>query len=111
MLSCNTKQSRTENNHHENLTFVSSLPLTLMLSKHFHNYRTCDEMEIPEEYCICVQTWKNLSTDDQTVQMAAHLLINYINKYLTKKKVSNVCSTLIFKEVIINTLRFQTYPL
>lgn len=57
-------------------------------------------MEIHEDYCICVKTWRNLSTDDNLVQKAAHFLIDYINEYLAMKNVSDVCSTLTFKQVL-----------
>uniref|UniRef100_A0A0R3RP15 BH4_2 domain-containing protein n=1 Tax=Elaeophora elaphi TaxID=1147741 RepID=A0A0R3RP15_9BILA len=58
--------------------------------------RTCEEMEIPHEYCICEQTWhkSDIHSDDAT--KAAQLVIVYVNDFLKQKNLSGICETLDF---------------
>ncbi|EJW76070.1 hypothetical protein WUBG_13019 [Wuchereria bancrofti] len=62
--------------------------------------RTCEEMEIPDEYCICEQTWYNTDIHGDDVTNAAQFLINDINDFLKQKNLTEICETLDFIEII-----------
>uniref|UniRef100_A0A1I7VSA2 NUC domain-containing protein n=1 Tax=Loa loa TaxID=7209 RepID=A0A1I7VSA2_LOALO len=62
--------------------------------------RTCEEMEIPEEYCICEQTWHKINIYGDDVTEAAQLLIASINDFLKQKNLTGTCEVLDFIEVI-----------
>uniref|UniRef100_A0A1I8EQA6 Uncharacterized protein n=1 Tax=Wuchereria bancrofti TaxID=6293 RepID=A0A1I8EQA6_WUCBA len=62
--------------------------------------RTCEEMEIPDEYCICEQTWYKTDIHGDDVTNAAQFLINDINNSLKQKNLTEICETLNFIEVI-----------
>lgn len=63
-------------------------------------FRTCEEMLIPEEYCVCLHTWDPVNPNDTEVIKAAHTLITDINHYIESKNLSHLCSTLSFSNVI-----------
>ncbi|VDN87636.1 unnamed protein product [Brugia pahangi] len=62
--------------------------------------RTCEEMEIPDEYCICEQIWHKIDIHSDNVTNAAQFLINDINDFLKQKNLTEICETLDFIEVI-----------
>lgn len=62
--------------------------------------RTCGEMEIPEDFCICVRTWHAIDTNNANVTEAANLIIEDINDFLKQKKLSEHCETLSLIKVI-----------
>ncbi|KAK6105241.1 hypothetical protein QQG55_19470 [Brugia pahangi] len=62
--------------------------------------RTCEEMEIPDEYCICKQIWHKTDIHSDDVTNAAQFLINDINDFLKQKNLTEICETLDFIEVI-----------
>ncbi|MCP9264322.1 hypothetical protein DINM_022369 [Dirofilaria immitis] len=62
--------------------------------------RTCEEMEIPKEYCICEQIWHKSDVHNDDATKAAQLIIANINDFLKQKILHTVCERLNFTEVI-----------
>ncbi|KAL3985846.1 hypothetical protein ACH3XW_40330 [Acanthocheilonema viteae] len=62
--------------------------------------RTCEEMEIPDQYCICKKQWYKMDIHNENVTKAAQFIINKINDYLKEKSTDEKCETLHLKEVI-----------
>ncbi|KAL3997450.1 hypothetical protein ACH3XW_10970 [Acanthocheilonema viteae] len=62
--------------------------------------RTCEEMEIPDEYCICERTWYKSDINSYDVKKSAQFLVIYINNFLKQKNLSGICETLTFVKVI-----------
>ncbi|VDN07997.1 unnamed protein product, partial [Thelazia callipaeda] len=62
--------------------------------------RTCKEMEIKTEYCICKEFWRNISAKVKNVEEAAQFIISMINNYLEQKNSSEVCEKLHLIKVI-----------
>uniref|UniRef100_A0A8R1Y239 Uncharacterized protein n=1 Tax=Onchocerca volvulus TaxID=6282 RepID=A0A8R1Y239_ONCVO len=63
--------------------------------------RTCEDMEIPDEYCICEKKWYKI--DDiriENVTKAAQFIIDKINDCLKAKRVDGICERLYLKEVV-----------
>uniref|UniRef100_A0A0R3S0V7 Sulfatase domain-containing protein n=1 Tax=Elaeophora elaphi TaxID=1147741 RepID=A0A0R3S0V7_9BILA len=62
--------------------------------------RTCQEMEISDEYCICEQIWHKSDIYGDDTTKAAQFLIANINDSLKQKNLSGLCETLTFIKVI-----------
>ncbi|VDO25498.1 unnamed protein product [Onchocerca flexuosa] len=63
--------------------------------------RTCEEMEIPDEYCICEKKWYKIDDiRNENVTKAAQFIIDKINDYLKEKHVDEICERLYLKEVV-----------
>ncbi|VDM93077.1 unnamed protein product, partial [Litomosoides sigmodontis] len=56
--------------------------------------RTCEEMEIPDEYCICERIWHKVDIYGDDAMRAAQILIEDINNSLKQRNVSEICETL-----------------
>ncbi|VDM91366.1 unnamed protein product, partial [Onchocerca ochengi] len=67
-----------------------------------YDFRTCEEMEIPMEYCICQQIWHKFDIHNDDATKAAHLIITDINDFLKRKTLNGICEMLRFIEVIIS---------
>ncbi|MFH4974820.1 hypothetical protein AB6A40_001529 [Gnathostoma spinigerum] len=62
--------------------------------------RTCKEMEIAEEYCLCIEKKEGLDSNDVLAVNAGKSIISYINTFLASKNKSNDCLVLNFTEVV-----------
>ncbi|CAG9530704.1 unnamed protein product [Cercopithifilaria johnstoni] len=62
--------------------------------------RTCEEMEIPDEYCICERIWHKSDIHGDDATKSAEFLIAYINDFLKQRNLSRICETLSLIEVI-----------
>uniref|UniRef100_A0A0R3RXM6 DUF229 domain containing protein n=1 Tax=Elaeophora elaphi TaxID=1147741 RepID=A0A0R3RXM6_9BILA len=62
--------------------------------------RTCNEMEIPDQYCICEKQWQKIDTHNENVTNAAQFIIDKINDYVKEKSAEKKCETLHLKKVI-----------
>ncbi|EFO25716.1 hypothetical protein LOAG_02772 [Loa loa] len=60
--------------------------------------RTCEEMEIPDQFCICEKQWRKTTTHNENVKKAAQFIVDTINDILKRKR--ETCKTLYLKEVI-----------
>ncbi|VBB34861.1 unnamed protein product, partial [Acanthocheilonema viteae] len=61
---------------------------------------TCEEMEIPDEYCICERVWHKSDIYGDDATKAAQFLIADINDFLKQKNLNKICETLEFIEVV-----------
>nr|CRZ25204.1 Bm7123 [Brugia malayi] len=66
--------------------------------------RTCEEMEIPDQFCICEKQWHTIDIHDENVMKAAQFTVNAINNFLKKKGAGEKCEILHLKEEKILTL-------
>ncbi|VIO98950.1 Uncharacterized protein BM_BM7123 [Brugia malayi] len=62
--------------------------------------RTCEEMEIPDQFCICEKQWHTIDIHDENVMKAAQFTVNAINNFLKKKGAGEKCEILHLKEVV-----------
>ncbi|CAG9532837.1 unnamed protein product [Cercopithifilaria johnstoni] len=62
--------------------------------------RTCDEMKISDQYCICKKQWDKIDVLNENATKAAQFIVNKINDYLKGKHANEKCEELRLKEVI-----------
>ncbi|VDK19705.1 unnamed protein product [Anisakis simplex] len=65
----------------------------------YHDFRSCEEMEVDEWYCLCY-TWKDVKLDSDRVQRAGRTVIDTVNRFLESENISSICAKLEFTKVI-----------
>ncbi|VDN52007.1 unnamed protein product [Dracunculus medinensis] len=61
--------------------------------------RTCQEMFIPMDHCICLNSWRNLPNDSKEVIHIAEVLVKYINDEVRNATPTGSCALLKFQKV------------
>ncbi|VDN03042.1 unnamed protein product [Thelazia callipaeda] len=63
--------------------------------------RTCDEMEIPDEFCLCKRGFQAVSKHSEVVKMAARHLLEFINNRIKRFGLQTSCSILSLSNVSV----------
>uniref|UniRef100_A0A915PQ34 Uncharacterized protein n=1 Tax=Setaria digitata TaxID=48799 RepID=A0A915PQ34_9BILA len=61
--------------------------------------RTCDEMEIPDEYCLCKRLIRNISNENRSVRKYANELVKYMNERIQSYDSGQWCNKLFLADV------------
>lgn len=87
-LTCLDSNSNNENNTDRSISLLDKISAQ----------RKCEDIGISEHYCICVEPWKTLSKNSDTIVSASKFSVDSINSMT--ESVRNLCEVLTLKEII-----------